>query len=400
MWYFILGLLIAIYISINLVLPGTVDGVLEAYLIRPLLWTTLAIVAFLIAKREGLNIWNFQKIRRWQIGNSPLHAALLIGGFQISLLVIAGLFVGFGKSPNLITIETFFIFLFYIASALFGIELTRAYFIKKGTQGRRNITLAIALIAIVYMFIQIRLIDFATLNLAEPVALIKFVGETIIPLLAMSLFASYLAYYGGAIPAIAYMGMLQAFEMYSPILPDLDWIIKALIGVIAPTIGFLLIQQSIQETRGHFKPKRLLKKRDPTLTWVGVALISLFLVFFSFGYFGVEPTVISSGSMRPALDTGDIVVLTEVPLEDIEEGDVIQYTMNNFSTIHRVHKVHALAEGAYPIMFTTKGDANDEPDFDSVMPEQVTGKAVFTIPKLGWIPIIIKSLVSKIGLTI
>ena len=400
MWYIILGLLIAIYVSINLVLPGTVDGVIEAYIIRPILWITLAVVTYFIAKQEGLNIWNFKKIRRWQIGQSPFHAGLLIGGFQVSLLILAGLLAGFGNSPNVITLESFFIFLVYILSALLGIELCRAYFIKKGTGVRRNITFSIALTAIFFMFIQIRLVEVATLNVAEPMLVVKFIGETIIPLLAMSLFASYLAYYGGALPAIGYLVILRAFETYSPILPDLDWLVTALIGVIAPTIGFLLIQQSIQETNRHLKlTRKLKKKRDPTLTWVAVALACLIFIFFSFGYFGVQPTVINSGSMRPALDTGDIVVLAEVPLDEINEGDIIQYEMNNFSTVHRVYEIRGMTE-ENPLMFITKGDANDQPDAEPINPEQITGKAVFTIPKLGWIPLVIKELINKIGFTI
>lgn len=401
MWYIIVGLIIAIYTTINLVLPGTFGGVIESYVVRPILWITLAVIAFIIAKHEGLNIWSFKKIRRWQFGRTPLHAALLVGGFHISLLILAGLFAGFGKSPNLITLDSFFIFLIYIFSILFGIELSRTYLIKKGTQGRRNATLVIAFVAIFCMLIQIRLIDIVTLNPAETAEFIKFFGEKIIPLLAMSLFASYLAYYGGALSSIGYLAILSAFDMYSPILPDISWTAKALIGVLAPTVGFLLIQQSIQETHRHARPTRkLLKRRDPTIAWVGVALICLMLVFFSFGYFGVKPTIISSGSMQPSLEVGDIVVVSDVSIEDIKEGDIIQYEWNNFSTIHRVYKVHSLGEDTIPIMFTTKGDANNEPDVDPVMPEQITGKVVFTIPKLGWIPIFFKTIFSKVGFNI
>jgi len=99
MWYIILSLIAAIYVIINLLLPGTFSGFIGAYIIRPLLWISLAILVFLTARQEGLNIWQFKKIRRWEIGRTPFHAALLIGGFQVSLLIIAGLFIGFGESP-------------------------------------------------------------------------------------------------------------------------------------------------------------------------------------------------------------------------------------------------------------------------------------------------------------
>lgn len=400
MWYLIFASILIIYTAINLALPRIFSGTFESYVMRPLLWIILAAITYLVARHEGINIWSFKKIRRWQVGNSPLQAALIIGGFQISLLVMAGLFVGFGKSPNIITPTSTIIFLFYIFSAIFGIELSRSYLIQKGTSGRKNATLAIGLIALLCMLIQIRLTDVLNLNLTEPLPLIEFIGATLIPLIAISLFASYIAYYGGALPAIAYMGILSGFEMFSPILPDLNWIMKAFIELMAPTIGFLLIQQSLQETTKTPKTSRKTwKKRDPTLMWVGTAVVCLLLVFFSFGYFGVQPTIISSGSMKPTLYTGDIVLVADADISEIQEGDIIQYEWHNFSTIHRVVQI-AGPEGSDQKAFLTKGDANDDIDADPVTSEQVTGKVVFTIPKLGWIPLIFKTIIEKIRINI
>ena len=116
MWYLIFALVITTYLLINIVLPGNVDGTTLSYIIQPVLWILVAITAFIFAKHEGFEIFNFKKIRRWQVGQSPFQAGLLIGGFHVSLLVIAGLFVGFGNSPNLITPTSFFIFLIYIFS--------------------------------------------------------------------------------------------------------------------------------------------------------------------------------------------------------------------------------------------------------------------------------------------
>jgi len=263
----------------------------------------------------------------------------------------------------------------------------------------RNITLIIGLITILFMLINIRFMDITTLSVNEPATIAQFIGVTVIPLLAMSLLASYLAYLGGALAAIGYMGILQAFEWFSPILPDLDWALIALIGTIGPALGFILIQNSIQITRGEsFRGKRRRRKiKDPALPWIGVAIVSVLLVFFSFGYLGVQPTVIYSGSMQPAMDVGDIVIITETPTDSIEVGDVIQYRTGIANVVHRVYEKY---EEGNTKLFITKGDANANPDEIPVLPEQITGKAIFTIPKLGWIPIAIKSLIDKIGLIV
>jgi len=398
MWYIIILLLSVVYALINILLPGMFSGFFLSYVIRPIVWVMLAISIFLIARYEGINILSFNKVRRWQIGNSPIHAGFLVGGFQISLLVIAGIFLGFGQSPNLITASSFFIFLLYIFAAIFGIELARSYLVKKGTGGRKNATLWIGLIALLFALIKIKLTDFTSLTLSEPAPLLEFVGGTFIALIAMSLFATYLAYYGGALPAIIYMSMLHCFEMYSPLLPDIDWIVKAFIQVLSPTIGFLLIQQSLQDT-GKTSKKKIQKKKDPAITWVGVSVICLLLVFFSFGYFGVTPTIISSGSMKPTLDTGDIVILTDPEIRDIQEGDIIQFTWNNFSTIHRVYEVQGPKDSNNKV-FVTKGDANENPDVDIVLSDQVTGKVVFNLPKIGWVPLFFKSVFKNFGINI
>jgi len=398
MWYIILSLIAAIYVMINLVIPDTFSGFIGAYVIRPLLWISLAILVFLTARQEGLNIWSFKKIRRWEIGKNPFQAALLIGGFQVSLLIIVGLFAGFGESPYSHSPTSIIINIIFVGSMLLGLELSRAYLIKKGTLTRRNITLILASVTILFMLINIAPAAFTVLDFSSPAESVKFLGETMIPLLAMGLFASYLAYLGGALPAIGYMGILKAFEWFSPVLPDLDWALTALIGTIGPAIGFLIIQNSIQLTHGRHGRRVTRKKiKDPALAWTGVAVISLLIVFFSFGYLGVQPTIIYSGSMRPALDVGDVVIISEVPIDDIQEGDIIQYRTANVLIVHRVYDISG--EGDTKV-FITKGDANNAPDTDPILAENVMGKAVFTIPKLGWIPIVIKEAISKIGIAI
>jgi hypothetical protein len=41
-------------------------------------------------------------------------------------------------------------------------------------------------------------------------------------------------------------------------------------------------------------------------------------------------------------------------------------------------------------LFETKGDANNAPDPEPISEQQIMGKAVLTIPKLGWVSIYLK----------
>ncbi|HID25863.1 MAG TPA: hypothetical protein EYP23_05325, partial [Thermoplasmata archaeon] len=157
MWYIILGFVILIYLLINLVLPEVFSGFINTYVATPLLWMLLTIATLLMVKQEKLNIWWFKKIRKWNIGETPFHAAVLIGGFQVSLLVIVGLFIGFGKSPYSFTPSAVLINFIYVCSMLFGVELSRAYLIKKNTGFRRNNVFTLLMVSLLFVFIRIPL---------------------------------------------------------------------------------------------------------------------------------------------------------------------------------------------------------------------------------------------------
>jgi len=91
--------------------------------------------------------------------------------------------------------------------------------------------------------------------------------------------------------------------------------------------------------------------------------------------------------MRPAFDAGDVAIVAKVPADAIREGDIIQFRKEKITVMHRVIEIQETEDTKF---FITKGDANNAPDLAPVVPEQVVGKVVFTIPKVGWVGIIIK----------
>ena len=131
------------------------------------------------------------------------------------------------------------------------------------------------------------------------------------------------------------------------------------------------------------------RKSSSLAGWVIVALISVLIIFFCFGALGFNLSIVGSGSMKPAMDVGDIVIVREIAADDIHEDDVILYKKESSMTIHRIIEIQYDNPS---ISFITKGDANSAPDPVPVHPEQIVGEVVFRIPKLGWIGIGIKNL--------
>lgn len=96
---------------------------------------------------------------------------------------------------------------------------------------------------------------------------------------------------------------------------------------------------------------------------------------------GFTPYVVLSGSMEPTFHVGSMIYVRAVDPEEIRAGDAITFAISgDMAATHRV--VEADRENQ---CFYTKGDANDTADAAPVPYEAVRGKAVFSIPGLGYL---------------
>jgi len=119
-----------------------------------------------------------------------------------------------------------------------------------------------------------------------------------------------------------------------------------------------------------------------------IAIVLPFVIYAVPQVVGADHSfVVLSGSMEPTISAGDAIIVTSVAAEEIEQGDVITYVRNgDQTTTHRV--VEVVEENGGPA-FRTKGDANEDADPGTVVPEQVQGKvmtlggALFVIPFIG-----------------
>ena len=116
--------------------------------------------------------------------------------------------------------------------------------------------------------------------------------------------------------------------------------------------------------------------------WVCLLAVGLIVVttvsinmHFSGGY---SSFLIQSGSMEPAIMTGDIIVIQKQ--NEYRKTDVITFRTNeNRIVTHRI-----VAEENNGTTFVTKGDANRSEDNDIVKQDQIIGKVAAVIPKLGY----------------
>ncbi len=99
---------------------------------------------------------------------------------------------------------------------------------------------------------------------------------------------------------------------------------------------------------------------------------------------GAEPYTVLTGSMRPDLQPGSLVVVKPVPVDEIGIGDVITYQLESGARAVVTHRVVAVgSNGKGERTFQTQGDANDAPDEAWVRPVQVKGEVWYAVPYLG-----------------
>lgn len=97
---------------------------------------------------------------------------------------------------------------------------------------------------------------------------------------------------------------------------------------------------------------------------------------------GYSVLQIMTGSMEPEYKTGCIVVVHKVDTDTLKKGDVISFystdkNINGRVNTHRIYEVTSNMKGVP--LFVTKGDANAEPDPETVSSINVIGKVVFNL---------------------
>ena len=104
--------------------------------------------------------------------------------------------------------------------------------------------------------------------------------------------------------------------------------------------------------------------------------------------FGIKTFCIISGSMEPTLQINDIIIIKEVSKNEISEEDIITFKANEETITHRVKKIEKYGD---EIIYITQGDANNIEDENKISFENVEGKYICRIPKVGKIVLVLKN---------
>lgn len=131
------------------------------------------------------------------------------------------------------------------------------------------------------------------------------------------------------------------------------------------------------------KPEKL-QKIKKSLSFSGYAIALVLLVFSLFSFTGViKARIVLTGSMAPAIHTGDVIITTPVTRKTPVKGDVIAYQAKRFNGDSVAVFSHRIIGGDINSGFIVKGDANKTPDTQRPMRGDILGVVIFVIPYIG-----------------
>lgn len=89
---------------------------------------------------------------------------------------------------------------------------------------------------------------------------------------------------------------------------------------------------------------------------------------------GYSPLIILTGSMEPAIATGDLIIVRTVQPQDVHTGDIIAFfDPDGNGTSVLTHRVTKIIQDGENLSFYTKGDANNTEDRNPVSADKLIG---------------------------
>jgi signal peptidase len=137
------------------------------------------------------------------------------------------------------------------------------------------------------------------------------------------------------------------------------------------------------------------------LAWIVIGVFGGFVLAVGLpNLFGARSLTVMSGSMEPAIGTGDVVVAVQIPPMDARVGDIVVFRdpLNRAWVItHRVREIHVRGD---LVTFVTKGDANSSLERWAVQRTGAIGRVWFHVPRIGYMMVWIRSTVGLLMLIV
>lgn len=300
-----------------------------------------------------------------------------------------GLFSGFVKSSYSLSFINIIKNTFPVIALILISELMRYVLFNKTKRNLPCLIIGCLLFVMVDVNTMVHIYDVKTaLGITKMICLVVF------PSITKNIFLTYLTMKVGYKNGIIYRLITEISTYLLPIFPDFGEYINVLLKTVLP----IAIMARLNNMFNYYSVRKIKDSRYNSRKLVLYSVITfalLTIVLLTSGLFTYQALTIGSGSMSPAIEKGDVIILKSMKNEEtrkIKKGDVLVYNHDNKIIVHRVIKKSNNGE---TISFKTKGDYNNAKDSWTVKQEDVIGIVKFRIRWVGMPTVALNELLNK-----
>lgn len=300
-----------------------------------------------------------------------------------------GLFSGFVKSSYSLSFINIIKNTFPVIVLILISELMRYVLFNKTKRNLPCLIIGCLLFVMVDVNTMVHIYDVKTaLGITKMICLVVF------PSITKNIFLTYLTMKVGYKNGIIYRLITEISTYLLPIFPDFGEYINVLLKTVLP----IAIMARLNNMFNYYSVRKIKDSRYNSRKLVLYSVITfalLTIVLLTSGLFTYQALTIGSGSMSPAIEKGDVIILKSMKNEEtrkIKKGDVLVYNHDNKIIVHRVIKKSNNGE---TISFKTKGDYNNAKDSWTVKQEDVIGIVKFRIRWVGMPTVALNELLNK-----
>ena len=300
-----------------------------------------------------------------------------------------GLFSGFVKSSYSLSFINIIKNTFPVIALILISELMRYVLFNKTKRNLPCLIIGCLLFVMVDVNTMVHIYDVKTaLGITKMICLVVF------PSITKNIFLTYLTMKVGYKNGIIYRLITEISTYLLPIFPDFGEYINVLLKTVLP----IAIMARLNNMFNYYSVRKIKDSRYNSRKLVLYSVITfalLTIVLLTSGLFTYQALTIGSGSMSPAIEKGDVIILKGMKNEEarkIKKGDVLVYNHDNKIIVHRVIKKSNNGE---TISFKTKGDYNNAKDSWTVKQEDVIGIVKFRIRWVGMPTVALNELLNK-----
>ena len=300
-----------------------------------------------------------------------------------------GLFSGFVKSSYSLSFINIIKNTFPVIALILISELMRYVLFNKTKRNLPCLIIGCLLFVMVDVNTMVHIYDVKTaLGITKMICLVVF------PSITKNIFLTYLTMKVGYKNGIIYRLITEISTYLLPIFPDFGEYINVLLKTVLP----IAIMARLNNMFNYYSVRKIKDSRYNSRKLILYSVITfalLTIVLLTSGLFTYQALTIGSGSMSPAIEKGDVIILKGMKNEEvrkIKKGDVLVYNHDNKIIVHRVIKKSNNGE---TISFKTKGDYNNAKDSWTVKQEDVIGIVKFRIRWVGMPTVALNELLNK-----